>query len=301
MEKKNNTINSAAGLITGYGVYKLTPIVGNKIRRATITRFLDTPLTPDQVAVYKQAGLDLFESKFKSKGYSILDASNPEHREILEKSLESLEQYHDKRIAASKNFISRLYNKYMKRSVMKRNLESHNQLLNGTNAYYWVKRGSVVVDMEKKPTYLFHEFGHAIDYSNELLAKSMTKFWRNNYFKKLLFPSVILTALLTNPKSKEELEHASTGEKFVQSVKKNSGLILAAYLVPSTLEECLANINGQKLAKEFVPKSHMPKITKTNLNSAIGYILYPLFVGGGMYLANKLRDKIAEGKLNCFS
>ena len=64
MEKKNNTINSAAGLITGYGVYKLTPIVGNKIRRATITRFLDTPLTPDQVAVYKQAGLDLFESKF---------------------------------------------------------------------------------------------------------------------------------------------------------------------------------------------------------------------------------------------
>ena len=29
MEKKNNTINAAAGLIAGYGVYKLTPIVGN--------------------------------------------------------------------------------------------------------------------------------------------------------------------------------------------------------------------------------------------------------------------------------
>ncbi|MBO5447086.1 hypothetical protein J6A34_06230 [bacterium] len=301
MEKKNNTINAAAGLLSGYGVYKLTPIVCNKIRRATITRFLDTPLNAEQVAVYKQAGQDLFESKFKSKGYSILDASNPEQVEILENSLKSLEQHYDNKIASSKNFISRLYNKYMKRIVMKDNLISHNQVLEGTNAFYWVKKGAVVVNMEKKPTYLFHEFGHAIDYSNKYLAQSMSSLWRNKRFKNILFSTVMLTALLTNPKSKEDLEHASNREKFVQSVKKNSGLILGAYLLPSTLEECLANINGQKLAKEFVPKAHMPKITKTNLNSAIGYILYPLFVGGGMYLANKVRDKIAEGKLNCFS
>ncbi len=301
MENKNNTINAAAGLLTGYGVYKLTPIVCNKIRRATISRLLDTPLSAEQIAVYKQTGHDLFESKFKSKGYSILDVANAEQRAVVEESMKSVEQYYDQRIASSKNFISKLYNKHRKKVVMKENLVKHNQVLDGSNAYYWVKKGAVVINMDKKPVYLFHEFGHAIDYSINGVKQSMSSIWRNPTLKKLLFGSVLLTSLLTNPKSKEDLENASNGEKFIQSVKKNSGLIVGAFLVPSTLEEIIANLNGQKLAKEFVPKAHMPRVTRSHIHSAVGYLLYPIFVGGGMYLANKVRDKIAEGKLNCFS
>lgn len=298
MENKNNTINSATGLLAGYGVYKLTPIVCNKIRRATISKFLDTPLSAEQIAVYKQAGQDLFESKFKSKGYSILDLANAEQRSVVEESMKSVEQYYDQRIASSKNFISKLYNKHRKKVVMKENLVKHNQVLDGLNAYYWVKKGAVVINMDKKPVYLFHEFGHAIDYSINGVKQSMSSIWRNPTLKKLLFGSVLLTSLLTNPKSKEDLEKANNREKFIQSVKKNGGLIVGAFLLPSTIEECLANINGQKLAKEFVPKVHMPRVSKAHINSAIGYILSPIFVGGGMYLANKVRDKISQNGLN---
>ena len=292
--ENNNKINVAAGALVGYGVYKFTPTICYKVRKATIGRILDAPLTTEQISVYSKAGQDLFESKFKPKGYSILDLSKPENLDFPERSLRSLEQYYDNKIALSKNFISKLYTKYKKAMVRKDNIRQHKQVVEGSNAYYWVKNRSVVINMEKKPVYLFHEFGHAIDYSMEGISKSMSTIWRNPSLRRGLFGGVVITSLLTNQKSKEDLEKAKFGEKFVQFIKRNGALIVGAFLVPSTLEEIMANLNGQKLAKEFVPKAHMPRVTKSHMNSAIGYILYPIIMGGSVYLANKLRDKIVQ-------
>ena len=292
--ENNNKMNVAAGALVGYGVYKFTPTICNKIRRATVGRLLDAPLTAEQVAVYNKAGQDLFESKFKSKGYSILDLSKPENKDFPEISLRSLEQYYDGKIASSKNFISKLYTKYKKAVIRKDNIRQHKQVVEGSNAYYWVKNRSVVINMEKKPVYLFHELGHAIDYSIDGVSKSMSTIWRNSTLRRGLFGGVIITSLLANPKSKEDLKNAKFGEKVVQFVKRNGALIVGAFLIPSTLEEILANLNGQKLAAEFVPKAHMPRVTKSHINSAIGYILHPIIMGGSVYFANKLRDKIAS-------
>jgi hypothetical protein len=121
------------------------------------------------------------------------------------------------------------------------------------------------------------------------------KTWKNPVFQKFYLGAILVTSLFTNKKSKEEVKESKNPlVKIGHFIKNHCGLLATALLLPAAMEECLANIKGQKLAKEVVPKKLMSLVTKSHINSATGYLLWAGFAGIAMYLANHVRDKIVH-------
>lgn len=294
MDKKNNIIDTVTGIGAGYAVYRYAPNPMFQLRIKLSKKYLDTPLSDSEISAFKQIGNDLFEQRFKPLGYNLVDVARPENFGYGTKQLEELTKAYDDYIAASKNFIQRACRKYLKNYYVRDYKLTDSAVLQGTNAYYAGKSKTFVLNMDKKPVYLFHEMGHAINAQNPLL-KEVSSVYKNPIVRKFWLTAILATSLLTNKKTKEELEQSNNPfAKVNQFVKKNCGILAGLLLLPAVVEECLANVQGQKLAQSIVPKEMMKRVTKTHLHSAIGYVLGAVFAGLAMYLANFVRDKIVH-------
>lgn len=292
--EKNNTIDTITGIGAGYAVYKYAPQPLFSLRRVLLKNNLDKPLTDTQVAEFKKITMDLFESKFKPQGASIVDVSTVEGAKYIKDRTDELVKSFDDSIKDSKNFVQRAIKKYWKDYFVRDSASTNYATIQGTNAYFERSKKTFVVNMDKKPVYLFHEMGHFLDYLDPKVVMAM-KVWKNPIFQKSYLTAILATALFTNKKSKEEVDE--TKNIFVKSAhftKKHCGVLAAALLLPAALEECMANVQGQKLAKEVVPKKLMSIVTKSHINSATGYLLGAVFTGVAMYLANYVRDKIVH-------
>ena len=76
-------------------------------------------------------------------------------------------------------------------------------------------------------------------------------------------------------------------------IKEHCGLLAAGAVLPLTIEECIANIRGTKIAKDAgVTGDLFKKVKNLHKLSAASYCLTPVFIGLSVYLASKLRDCI---------
>lgn len=175
---------------------------------------------------------------------------------------------------------------------------------NGRNAFFGGVKGlnglfgrifanEVVCNMDKLPTAVFHELGHAFNANN-------SKFWK--CMQGIRVPAIAASMGLTlfaaftksekadnNPNS--ELTNAQKAKNFVRN---NAGPLAFAAMVPVLLEEGMATIRGNAWAKDLLSPDIAKNVCKGNKIAYLSYLTTALALGAGAFVAGKVKDKLSD-------
>ena len=165
--------------------------------------------------------------------------------------------------------------------------------LKGNNAFFIPYKNMIVCNFEKYGSPVFHEIGHKLNKMSKNPIMKSLNFLKIFSFK--ILPTLIsLIAILKDPKDKKD-----PSRNINDFIKSNCGLLATASVLPLTIEECIASIKGQQVAKKAgVSGELLKKVTLAHKISATSYIFLAIFTGVSIQLASKLRDIIATQKIN---
>ena len=273
--ENNNRVDKLIGVGAGYAVYKYTPRVVYSVNNLLTGKLSGTNLPEEERMALKQIGNDLFEQRFKSMGFTLVDVAKPENMNYGRDRLQRYNKAFDDSIAQSKNFIQRAYRKYWKNFYM-RELEGLNYATEkGLNAYFDRGTKSFVVNMDKKAVSLFHEMGHALNNNGGVILKTLQK---AHPLAKTIPAATLLIALLNKRPENSPKADTTTLKGKVQyvadKIKDNAALITGLSMAPALLEEGIASLRGQGIAKQLVKDGTLSK----ELFKKIDKLDYPLIV-----------------------
>ena len=162
----------------------------------------------------------------------------------------------------------------------------------GFNAAFSPILNQVLINTEKMGLAGFHEIGHAINFNN-------SKFWKGLHLYNAVKMPMALTAVLSltalfKRKKAEGEQVQGFGDKTATFIKNNVGKLTLLTMIPVVAEEIKATLRGNKLAKELLSPENYNKVVKSNRLGAMTYVLLALFMSGGAYLANRIKDSIAK-------
>lgn len=244
----------------------------------------------------------LEKSGLAAKGVQIIDISKMQDIEITTPNGEKILKSVNNQI--SELFIKELENNPITKPLFKNLTQNPNikeglhsvfdQKLapifsKGNNAACLFSTNKILLDSKKIGYAGFHEIGHAM---NRNLSKT-GKILQNMRGLKLLTPVLLMTALLTNKRTAENPPQTKW-QKTKNFIKENVGKLTALLCMPIFVEEIMASVKGQKLAKSILPKNLIKNVTKTHILSAASYLCFMIVTGFAAFAANKVRDKIAH-------
>lgn len=306
-------IQTSVGIGAGIGTYHASKNLIHKVNKKIFSS-LDTSLTKEQIDTFSKAGNEIYQKYFKEQGIKIFDISKEDYNKLFNEKYENINSYYDKKIEQTKNPIRKFFLKYQKKKSLKAAKALDKETVRGKNAYYrevsrmvdengikkLKKDKKIIINMEKTPIYLFHELGHAKNFMDTRLSIAMKSVWKNSIFQRNATIFLLTTSLLTKPETNKDTaankEHKNPLYPLGLFIKNNCGKLMTLILVPTVLEEGLASLNGQKMGKEVLKGKDLNVLTKSHLKSFAGYSAWAAGAGIAVYLANKVRDKIAEYK-----
>jgi len=147
-----------------------------------------------------------------------------------------------------------------------------------------------IINMDSAPDFIFHEMGHALtDKYGNFLSKFNIK---SRFYVLALAPVFLLTSLIKTPNKNKDEKPEGVVDKTTTFIKNNCGKLVAATFIPILIDEALASIKGQKLAKEFIQsKSILDGLKSTHLKAYSTYLLATGLFGGVSALAVYFRDR----------
>ncbi len=168
---------------------------------------------------------------------------------------------------------------------------SFQSTLKGENAFFSPKHNAIVCNFDKFGAPAFHEISHKLNTkSSNFLVKTLSKI--RNPMAYLGTFAVSAIAVLKDPKKEGEKP-----EGFTDYVKKYCGLAATGMMLPLTIEECIANVKGTKVAqKAGVTGSLLNKVKKCHKLSVISYCSGAIVTGLAVQAASELRDFICKYK-----
>ena len=306
-------IQTSVGIGAGIGTYHASRRLIHRMNKKIFSS-LETPLTKEQIDTFNKAGNEIYQKYFKEQGIKIFDISKEDYNKLFNEKYENINSYYDKKIEQTKNPIRKFFLKYQKKKSLKAAKALDKETVRGKNAYYrevsrmvdengikkLKKDKKIIINMEKTPIYLFHELGHAKNFMDTRLSIAMKSVWKNSIFQRNATIFLLTTSLLTKPETNKDTaankEHKNPLYPLGLFIKNNCGKLMTLILVPTVLEEGLASLNGQKMGKEVLKGKDLNVLTKSHLKSFAGYSAWAAGAGIAVYLANKVRDKIAEYK-----
>lgn len=306
-------IQTSVGIGAGIGTYHASRRLIHRMNKKIFSS-LETPLTKEQIDTFNKAGNEIYQKYFKEQGIKIFDISKEDYNKLFNEKYENINSYYDKKIEQTKNPIRKFFLKYQKKKSLKAAKALDKETVRGKNAYYrevsrmvnengikkLKKDKKIIINMEKTPVYLFHELGHAKNFMDTRLSIAMKSVWKNSIFQRNAAIFLLTTSLLTKPETNKDTaankEHKNPLYPLGLFIKNNCGKLMTLILVPTVLEEGLASLNGQKMGKEVLKGKDLNVLTKSHLKSFAGYSAWAAGAGIAVYLANKVRDKIAEYK-----
>ena len=306
-------IQTSVGIGAGIGTYHASRRLIHRMNKKIFSS-LETPLTKEQIDTFNKAGNEIYQKYFKEQGIKIFDISKEDYNKLFNEKYENINSYYDKKIEQTKNPIRKFFLKYQKKKSLKAAKALDKETVRGKNAYYrevsrmvdengikkLKKDKKIIINMEKTPIYLFHELGHAKNFMDTRLSIAMKSLWKNSIFQRNATIFLLTTSLLTKPETNNDVtankEHKNPLYPLGLFIKNNCGKLMTMILLPSVLEEGLASLNGQKMGKEVLKGKDLNVLTKSHLKSFAGYSAWAAGAGIAVYLANKVRDKIAEYK-----
>ena len=165
----------------------------------------------------------------------------------------------------------------------------------GNNACYLPHANKIITPDKSLQTSVFHEMGHALNNNGGMLLKALQK---ARPLAKIAPPIILLVALLNKRKTTDKpKENDSKLQKGADFVKKNAGILTGLSFMPMILEEGIASLRGQKIAKNLtktgeLSKELFKKVKQTNLCGFTSYALAGIIGYISVKLAVKVKDKI---------
>ena len=115
----------------------------------------------------------------------------------------------------------------------------------------------------------------------------------------MLAPYVAMLILpFTSKRSGVAMEDERKNAKIHNFMRDNAYLIMAGFSAVTLLEETLASLKGQKLAKDLLSKETQAIMKKTNMFSAGAYALSALISTLPFYVIPRVKDYLVECSKN---
>ena len=167
----------------------------------------------------------------------------------------------------------------------------------GLTAGYLPNANKIILPSKSHQTAVFHEMGHALNNNNEMFLKYLQKC---RLMTSVLPVFILLTALLNKRKTTDSTnKHDSKIQKSADFIKRNAGKLTAFSIAPKILEESIASIKGEGIAKKLVNEGILSKemFKKVKLANLCGFSTYLLSFCATIIafkLAIYVKDKIQE-------
>ena len=165
----------------------------------------------------------------------------------------------------------------------------------GLNAGFLPHANKIITPSNHLQTSVFHEMGHALNANGNKLLKNLQKVRP----VAMVLPAVILMVSLLNKRKTTDApkENDKAMQKGADFVKKNAAGLTVLSMLPMVLEEGLATLRGQGIAKNLVKsgdlsKEILKKVKLTNLGGFASYALMLIGTALGVKAAITVKDKI---------
>ncbi len=236
-------------------------------------------LTKDEFALIDEALNKAIGKKgLAAKGVSILRATSENSDEIAKIFQKELQ---------SKKLL-----KILPKSLSNMIIKSvQSEFENGENACYTIVSKKIIMPEKKLGLVMFHEAGHAL---NANLGKVSKVLHKSKPLTILALPIAMIGLFKTKKASGEEPK--GMVDKSTTFIKNNAGKLTFAAFLPTLLEEGMASIKGNKIAKELLETGLSRKIMKTNALGFTTYLARAIGSPVGIALGIKAKDAIAKKK-----
>lgn len=152
---------------------------------------------------------------------------------------------------------------------------------------------SVLINMKKLPTAVFHEMGHAHNFNYSKIGSFLQK---SRTASILISSILLLIAACSKEEKAEDGKELTKGQKAKNGVRKSLPVMSFVAMLPVVLEEGLASFKGNKWAKKVLSPDLYKKVFKGNLAGFVSYVGAALATAGATYAAIKVKDKLVEKK-----
>ena len=240
---------------------------------------ISSKITPDEFKQIATASKEAMKSTgLAEAGFEVLKSTAKNDMKIKKTILTEL----------NKGTLSKFLPKKLKHTLAQ---TMKSQVDMGANAFCAFNAKKIVMPAKELSLSFFHEAGHAINASKSTLGKILQKC---RPLAVLALP-ITLVALLKTKKAPGE-KPKGTMDKITTFIKDNAGKLTFASLMPIVLEEGLASIHAQKIAKKLLNPDLAKKVAKTNLWGLSTYAALATLMGVGTWLGVKVKDAIAKPK-----
>ena len=290
-----------------------TPASVASIKLINIMKKVSNISKGDSIELSKAVQKGLHETGLYDKGVRVYKIKeNPTLSEFMKKIIELVKKFITKKV--DKNSISETetlvknLTKYDRKDLKALNAITEEVRGNeeiakfqalifkeGANACYLPHANKIITPDKSLQTSVFHEMGHALNNNGGMLLKVLQK---ARPLAKITPAIILLIALLNKRKTTDKpKENDSKLQKGADFVKKNAGILTGLSFVPMILEEGIASLRGQKIAKNLIKtgelsKELFKKVKLTNLCGFASYALAGIIGYIGAKLAVKVKDKI---------
>jgi hypothetical protein len=260
-DRIHNTISSVAAAGVGVGTY----IYGGRVLALGLNKFGKLPhpvLSKQAVSDIRDANYRMFTNEgFNIDKVMILDTSVEQNKASVEESFKNQEKKNEQKVKKCRyHFLRKLKEKHLARKLKNRKAK-FNQYITGRNACYSRNiqvdangvKNAIIINLQKSPHFFAHELGHATNHKN--LGANASKY----IYSKLRLPAkhnkilfvIFAISMLTNKKKPQESKKDNIFKQSLQFVKNNGGKLSVLAGIPLLIEEGMANIHGQKFAKNI--------------------------------------------------
>lgn len=197
--------------------------------------------------------------------------------------------------------ISKFFNKYLKKLLNKTEFSEQItkmteefskraqfiQFKLGINSAYFPKANKILVSEQTLSTSVFHEIGHALNNNFSKIGKALQKM---RPVALVAIPIISLLALTTKRKVEDKPKDRKINNG-LDFVKRNAAPLTMLAYAPILIEEAMATIKGNGIAKNLLADA--PKILKkVKVGNALGLASYTLAaVGSAIALKSGIKAK----------
>ncbi|MBR6298159.1 MAG: hypothetical protein IKR34_02825 [Candidatus Gastranaerophilales bacterium] len=162
----------------------------------------------------------------------------------------------------------------------------------GLNACYLPHSKSIITPDKHRQTSVFHEMGHALNANGGAILKNLQKM-RMVGFE--LFSVILLVSLLNKRKTTDSQKSDDTViQRGADFVKRNAKKLTILSFAPMVLEEGIATIRGEGIARNLLKQGKITKsmFAKTKIGNLLGLSTYVLgALAFGMLIDKKVKTK----------
>lgn len=161
----------------------------------------------------------------------------------------------------------------------------------GSNACYLPNANAVVTPTKALTTSVFHEMGHALNATGGKFLKGLQKMRP----VAMILPSLILLNAVFNKHKAGEEKSDNKVKAALDTAKDHAGLLTGLSMAPMLIEEGIASLRGQKIAKGLVESGDLTKdlFKKVKATNLAGFASYGAKIAGAV-LAVKVAIKVKD-------